>query len=92
MNGGSSGRVRPAHLVDNHPKRITIGLGGGWAVLTEQEFGAHPTNCPRRGHDSFRQGNCAEVNQQCHKAKICKASGAVVVDENVSLLDWSAKS
>ena len=79
-------RAMLAHLVDDHSKRVAARFAGRLAVLTEQESKAHPTNCPRGGNGGRRQGCCAKVNRDCHKAKICEADGAIVVNENVRLL------
>ena len=83
--------MRPAHLVDNHSKRVAVGLAGWGIVRLEQWFRAHPTNRPRKGNGSCRQRNCVEVNRGHHETKVCKASGTVVVDENVRLFSWSVR-
>ena len=64
---------------------------GWWAVLTEQQFRAHPTNRPRGGNGGRRQGDCAEVDRDCHETKVSEASGSVVVDENIRLLSRSVR-
>ena len=48
-------------------------------------------NSPCRGKGGRRQGNCVEINGDCHETKIRKASGTIIVNENVRLLSRLAR-
>ena len=82
--------IATTHLVGNHSKCITIRLLSWLTVLLEQQLGTHPTECPRRGNHSCRQRDRVEVNRNRCKTKVCKEGGAVVVNENVCLIVYSA--
>jgi len=78
--------VQSAHLVDDDPKRITVRLACGWGTLAGKEFRTHITGRTCGGNGGFRERDRAEVDRELHEAKIRKASGAAVVDENVCLV------
>jgi len=75
-------------LINNHPKRITIRLLGGCAVLPKQQFGTRPTDRPHRGNGSCGERDRVEVDRNCCEAKVRNEGDTVVVDEEEEQLSF----